>query len=133
MTLTTALAGPAVSNRADDRKGNFKHTDNFVIAYHSGGETQPKGLPFPADEIQMEPQPGAWTLSGQFTGPVAAGSGDAIDLQGAQGTILNPSETVKQYNIRMRTARGLAIGDSAQVHNYGAEVSEVDDADDESQ
>ncbi len=98
---------------------HFEHADNFVVAYYAGGDTQPKGLPFPADEISIEPEPGAWTLSGTFTGPVAAGGGDAIDLREAIGTVVKPTGAVKQYNTHIRSARGLAIGDNAQVHIHG--------------
>lgn len=100
---------------------HFEHADNFVMAYYAGGDVKPKGLPFPANDIQIEPAPGAWTLSGQFTGPVAAGGGDAVDLRDSQGAILRSSGSLKQYNIRIDNARGLVIGDNAQVHNYGEE------------
>lgn len=105
---------------------HFEHADNFVLAYYAGGDTQPKGLPFQVDTVQIEPAPGVWTLSGQFAGPVATG-GDAIDLQESQGAIVKPSGSVKQYNIRIDNARGLAIGDNAQVHNYANEQEQGTD------
>jgi hypothetical protein len=80
---------------------HFEHADNFVLAYYAGGDTQPKGLPFQVDTVQIEPAPGVWTLSGQFAGPVATG-GDAIDLQESQGAIVKPSGSVKQYNRHYR-------------------------------
>ncbi len=42
---------------------HFEHTDNFVLAYYAGGETEPKALPFdvepeavPAAPVQTAPQ-----------------------------------------------------------------------------
>jgi len=100
---------------------HFEHADNFVLAYYAGGDTQPKDLPFQVDTIQIEPTPGAWAISGQFLGPVAVGGGDAVDLRGSQGAIVKPSGSVKQFNIRIDSARGLAIGDNAQVYNSDEE------------
>jgi len=97
---------------------HFEHADNFVVAYYAGGEAQPKGLPFKVEDIEIEPEPGAWTLSGTFEGPVAAGSGDAVDLRDSQGAVVKPTGQVNQYNVTIDTARGLAIGTGAQVHNY---------------
>jgi hypothetical protein len=37
----------------------FTNADNFVVAYYAGGETAAKGLPFPVEEIEIEPEPGA--------------------------------------------------------------------------
>jgi uncharacterized caspase-like protein len=107
---------------------HFEHADNFVLAYYAGGDDQPKGLPFQADTIEIEPEPGAWTLSGTFEGPVAAGGGDAVDLRGAQGAVVKPSGQVTQYKIRIDTARGLAIGTGAQVHNYGGDKPDAQDS-----
>jgi len=56
-----------VPGRTRDRQHpvlHFEHADNFVLAYYAGGDTQPKGLPFPAEEIRIEPEPGAWQVSG---------------------------------------------------------------------
>ncbi len=41
---------------------HFEHADNFALAYYAGGDSSPKGLPFP-EEPQIEPEPGAWTIS----------------------------------------------------------------------
>jgi hypothetical protein len=37
---------------------HFEQADNFRLAYYAGGETQSKGVPFGAPEV--EPSPGAW-------------------------------------------------------------------------
>ncbi len=76
---------------------HFDQADNFVVSYYAGGEKRPKGLPFPAESIQIEPQPGAWTLSGHFEGPVAIGDGDAIDLRGSTGSVVKPTGPVIQH------------------------------------
>ena len=33
---------------------NFEHADNFTLAYYAGGQAQPKALPFPAVDIDVE-------------------------------------------------------------------------------
>lgn len=75
---------------------HFEQADNFALAFYAGGETQPKGVPF-VGEPQIEPEPGAWTLSGTFHGPVAAGGGDAVDMRGAPGAIYKPAGPVEQH------------------------------------
>lgn len=113
---------PARTNGKQHPILHFEEADNFVLAYYSGGEAEPKGLPF-AEEPQIEPQPGAWmrgrvfdqrrkivhgpqtniagnvqgpVFSGQFSGPVAMG-GEAVDLRGSTGTIYKPSGSVSQH------------------------------------
>lgn len=73
-------ARQVVPGRTNNRQHpilHFEQADNFALAYYAGGGTQPKGTPLNVAP-QIEPEPGAWTLSGQFDGPVALG-GDAID------------------------------------------------------
>jgi hypothetical protein len=79
---------------------HFEHADNFVVAYYAGGQLQPKGMPFDVQQIEIEPEPGAWRNV-----PKAQQSG--------------------KYNIYIERATGTAIGDGAQVHTYG---SRADDA-----
>lgn len=50
---------------------HFEHADNFVIAYYAGGEPKSKGLPF-RSELEIEPDPGAWTNIDQ-SGQVVSG------------------------------------------------------------
>jgi hypothetical protein len=55
----------AVVKLTDDQQHptmDFEKADNFVVAYYSGGEKKPKGLPAPLKETRVETQPG----SGQF-------------------------------------------------------------------
>jgi hypothetical protein len=42
---------------------NFDQADNFIVAYYAGGETKAKGLPFKVEEIQIEPEPGAFNAA----------------------------------------------------------------------
>lgn len=118
---------------------HFEHADNFIVAYYAGGDLQPKGLPFPVESVEIEPQPGVFNrsihqsgqrvegnqqnITGSVTGSVAGGDveqvGDRTDLRGSTGTVVKPSGPVKQYNTNIRSARGLAIGDNAQVHVHG--------------
>jgi len=94
---------------------HFEQADNFVLAYYAGGETQPKGPPF-VGKPEIEPEPGAWTvtidqrgqtvhgpqtvvagsvhgpqLSGQFDGPVAVGGGEVADLRGVEQVVYRPT------------------------------------------
>lgn len=118
---------------------HFEHADNFIVAYYAGGDLQPKGLPFPIESVEIEPVPGAFNrsinqpgqrvegnqinITGSATGPVVGGDveqiGDRFDLSGSTGAVVKPSGPVKQYNTQIRRARGLAIGDNAQVHIHG--------------
>ncbi|MBN2393803.1 MAG: caspase family protein [Anaerolineae bacterium] len=122
---------------------HFEHADNFALAYYAGGEKQPKGLPFPVESVEIEPEPGAWrgisqsgqtvygpqtniagnvtgpVLSGQFDGPVAVGGGEAVDMRGSQGAVYKPSGPVKQHfgnrDIRI-TGDGNVIGNNNRVN-----------------
>ncbi len=60
---------------------HFEHADNFVLAYYAGGDTQPKGLPFAAEAVEIEPEPGAW--QGQVSGSGALAQGDHATALGA--------------------------------------------------
>ena len=121
---------------------HFEHADNFVLAYYAGGEKQPKGLPFPVESVEIEPEPGTWqginqpmqsvhapqtniagkvsgqVLSGQFGGPVAVGGGEAVDLRGSQGAVYKPSGPVKQqFGDRITiTGDGNVIGNDNRVN-----------------
>ncbi len=100
---------------------HFEHADNFVLAYYAGGDTQPKGLPFPAEEIEIEPEPGAWqvggdvvmgnkstvfdqrgqtvgtqtNIAGNVTGPVLSGNFDGpVAVGGGEAVSMNNSQGV---------------------------------------
>jgi hypothetical protein len=133
-----------VPGRTHDRQHpilHFEQSDNFVVAYYAGGDTKPKGLPF-AEEPQIEPEPGAWRImfdqrgqtvqgpqtniagdvqgpvfSGQFSGPVAVGGGEAVDLRGSQGAVYKPSGPLEQQigNRINITGDGNVIGNSNRV------------------
>jgi len=113
---------PGKTNNRQHPIMDFRQSDNFVLAYYAGGETEPKGLPF-TEEPEIEPEPGAWSrdrvfdqrsqtvnglqtnivgnvqgpvFSGQFSGPVAM-DGEAMDMRGSTGTIYKPSGSVNQH------------------------------------
>jgi hypothetical protein len=119
---------------------HFEQADNFIVAYYAGGDTKPKDLPF-KEEPQIEPEPGAWrtmfeqrgqtvhgpqtiiagdvqgpVLSGQFSGPVAVGGGEAVNLRGSQGALYKPSGPVEQqFGSRISiTGDGNVIGDHSR-------------------
>ena len=118
-------AREVVPKRTDDKQHpilHFEHADNFVLAYYAGGDKQPKRLPF-ANQPQIEPEPGAWTLSGHFAGPVAVGGGDANDFRGSQGTVYKPSGSV--YVSTIHGGRGFTIGDHSRVDIHESPQSNV--------
>jgi tetratricopeptide (TPR) repeat protein len=60
-------AGKRVPQLTKDRQHpilNLEQADNFVLAYYAGGAKQPKALPL-AQEPEIEPEPGAWTVFDQ--------------------------------------------------------------------
>jgi hypothetical protein len=137
-------ARQVVPGRTNDRQHpilHFEHADNFVLAYYAGGSKEPKGLPFDV-EPEIEPEPGTWqgatfdqrgqtvhgpqtniggdvqgpVFSGQFSGPVATGGGEAVDMRGAQGAVYKPSGSVKQHfgNQISIEGDGNVIGDGSR-------------------
>jgi hypothetical protein len=114
-------ARQVVPGRTNDRQHpilHFEHADNFVLAYYAGGDARPKGLPFDV-EPQIEPQPGAWTLSdqraqvvhgpqinvvGDVRGPVLSGQlGDRITVTGDGNVIGDRSRStvVKRAGLQL--------------------------------
>ncbi len=53
-------------------------------------------------------------FSGQFSGPVAVGGGEAVDLRGAQGAIYKPSGPVEQQFGNRITGDGNVIGNHSR-------------------
>lgn len=118
-------ARQVVPKRTKDKQHpilHFSDADNFVLAYYAGGDKQPKGLPF-ASPPQIEPEPGAWTLSGYFAGPVALGGGDANDFRGSQSTVYKPSGSV--YVSTIHGGRGFTIGDHSRVEIHESAPRDV--------
>ena len=87
------FAGGKVPLRTGDKQHpllNYEQADNFVVAFHSGGEVQAKGLPSRLQNVEIEPEPGAFqaaidqrgqtvtgnqqNITGNVTGPVVAGN-----------------------------------------------------------
>ena len=85
--------GGKVPQRTGDKQHpllNYEQADNFVVAFHSGGEVQAKGLPSRLQNVEIEPEPGAFqaainqqgqtvhgnqqNITGNVTGPVVAGN-----------------------------------------------------------
>ncbi len=77
---------------------NFENADNFVVAYYAGGETEPKGLPFP--ELTVEP-------------PEAA-------LQPTGMTFNQENQTVHGNQTNIGSAGNIGqIGDSTTINQSG--------------
>lgn len=98
MVRVTDLAiytGGKVPQRTGDKQHptyNHEKADNFVVAFHSGGEVQAKGLPvrLRPENVEIEPEPGAFNaqinqqgqtvhgnqqiITGNVTGPVVGGN-----------------------------------------------------------
>jgi len=87
------FTGGKVPQRTANRQHpilNFKDADNFVVAFYSGGESQAKGLPSHLQNVEIEPEPGAFNqvinqqrqtvhgnqqnITGSVTGPVIGGN-----------------------------------------------------------
>jgi len=99
--------GGKVPQRTGNRQNpilNFQKADNFVVAFHSGGEIQAKGLPARLQTVEIEETPGDFNraaidqrgqtvhgnqqnITGNVTGPVIAGGvgqiGDIITNTGS--------------------------------------------------
>lgn len=88
--------GGKVPQRTGDKQHpllNYEQADNFVVAYHSGGEVQAKGVParLKPENVEIEPEPGAFAgltinqqgqivrgnqlnITGTVSGPVVGGN-----------------------------------------------------------
>lgn len=86
--------GGKVPARTGDKQHpilNYEQADNFVVAFHSGGEVQAKGLPTRLQSVEIEETPGDFNradidqrgqtvhgnqqnITGNVTGPVVAGN-----------------------------------------------------------
>ena len=74
-----------------------------MVAYYAGGDEQPKGLPFPADSIEIEPEPGRFR-----SGVIINTGGDFVAGPKITGTVGNGSE-------RAQVAIGQGINQTQQV------------------
>jgi hypothetical protein len=104
-----------VPGRMDNKQHpvlHFEHADNFVLAYYAGGDTWPKGLPFPAEAIEIEPEPGAWRGEVRGSGALAQGDGAtalgerAVQVGGDVGG--DVVTTVKRFSLVLRILRKLS-------------------------
>jgi hypothetical protein len=78
---------------------DFVDADNFAVAYYAAGASQPKGLPFP-EPPQIEPEPGAWTISGNLvhTGDIHAESGATVNVAGGDVISTGGAPYIKNAN-----------------------------------
>ena len=115
---------------------DLEQADNFVLAYYSGGSSQPKGLPFAAPP-EIEPEPGAFrnvtnvqggqvnieTMTGGFlqpgwtvSGPVNQAGRDMVNAQGSQGFVNQPAGPVTQhFGNRVDTSGGAYVGGAVTI------------------
>jgi hypothetical protein len=84
---------------------NFEHSDNFVVAYYAGGEKTPKGVPF-SMQPEIEPEPGAWTISQKINTGGGAYIGGNVTIRGG-GFVGRDSITI--------TGDGNVIGDHSRT------------------
>ncbi|MBX3052264.1 MAG: caspase family protein [Caldilineaceae bacterium] len=85
--------GGKVPQRTGDKQHpllNYEQADNFVVAFHSAGGVQAKGLPTRLQNVEIEPEPGAFqaaidqrgqtvhgnqqNITGSVNGPVIGGN-----------------------------------------------------------
>lgn len=131
---------------------NFEQADNFVVAYYAGGDTQAKGLPFKEEEVEIEPEPGAFAVfnqqgqivhgpqtnigtaqgpvfSGNIQGPVSIGRteivhGDKISGDKIGGDKIG-GDKIEVGNIT--GSQGIAIGRGARASvNTGGPTADMD-------
>ncbi len=98
--------GGKVPQRTGDKQHpllNYEQADNFVVAFHSGGEVQAKGLPTRLQNVEIEPEPGAF-------------AGLTINQQGqtVRGNQLNITGTVSGPAVGGNVGR---IGDTHTTRN----------------
>ncbi|HRJ42780.1 MAG TPA: caspase family protein [Caldilineaceae bacterium] len=94
---------------------NHKEADNFVVAFYAGGEAQAKGLPTHLQNVEIEPEPGA------FAGVVMNQQGQTV-----RGNQLNITGTVSGPVVGGNVGR---IGDTHStrtVHTGGGTYVERD-------
>ncbi|MBN1659993.1 MAG: caspase family protein [Anaerolineae bacterium] len=76
---------------------HFEHADNFAVAYYAGGAVEPKGLPFEAAAVEIEPEPGAWRgaegarMVAELRGSGAIAQGPGAVAAGAGGVAVGGS------------------------------------------
>lgn len=79
--------GGKVPQRTADKQHpilNYEQADNFVVAFHSAGEVQAKGLParLQPEKVQIEPEPGAFNAQINQQGQQVGGN-----VQNVTGTV----------------------------------------------
>lgn len=80
--------GGKVPQRTGDKQHpmlNYEQADNFVVAFHSGGEVQAKGLPARLQRVEIEPEPGAFNAQINQQGQTVHGN-----QQNITGTVHGP-------------------------------------------
>ena len=79
------FTGGKVPQRTGDKQHpllNYEQADNFVVAFHSGGEVQAKGLPSRLQNVEIEPEPGAFNAQINQQGQQVGGN-----VQNITGTV----------------------------------------------
>ncbi|MBI1295315.1 caspase family protein [bacterium] len=70
-------AGASVPRITGDKQhpsvNDFQNADNFLVAYYAGGQTMAKGLPFNAQKVEIEPEPGVFNAVINQTGQTVHG------------------------------------------------------------
>jgi len=141
--VTRTVPVSAQQDYGHEQTPDYQVSGNFPVALLLGGKGLAKGEPAPApetlDAVPIQPARGTTAfdqrgqtvvtqtniagdvhgpvLSGQFSGPVAVGSGEAVDLHGSQGAVYKPTMPVRQHfgnDIRI-TGDGNVAGNNNRV------------------
>ncbi len=111
------------SARADwdrEQTPDYQVSGNFPVALLLGGKGLAQGGAAPAPETLGTP---AIELSGQFSGPVAVGGGEAVDFRGSQGANYKPAGPVTQhFGEQIHAGRDVTTASGPRSVAVGADV-----------
>ena len=115
---------------------NFEQADNFIVGYYSGGDAEPKGLPFSEADVAIEEEPGQFNRSFNQAGQTVVGPQTNITGK-VEGPILSGSFAgpvqIGGSGPSIQSGRDINIGGDfvgrdkiTTTHNYGDTITTGD-------